>query len=453
VLDESDNPIEGIWVAVTTPDGEDYLAGASTNDAGVYLIEELAAGDVSILVGGIGTSWVETATPTTLLADQIVTVNFVLTPRMTGAVSGTVVDGDTLGIDKVCGTVYDTTSGDAISGFPETDSSGAFFVDDLDVGTYTLLFWDCDFQRTPAFTTVFLGNAVSIDSAVSFSILTGDTTELGAAALTLGATISGTVRLRAGTGSIALPASRGVDALVYVLDGSTWAEFPDPSPFVSAGGPGEYQVSGLPEATYRVALGDPATGVKAYTRVYWQNALDFDDATNITVTGSTAITGIDAIVEVARPGYQPTPISTESLTADVAGDVSTPDDDLMQNETTDVEVGDEFAGEWVSIWGHSTPVQMGGWVQVGADGMVTVPVPTSLPAGAHQLAAQDAEGNLIGWTDVTVTAAASSGGALSSTGLDRDNAILFGMLAAALLTLGAVLVIARSRQARASSAN
>lgn len=436
--------LDGVWVSVVGADGT-YLAGDSTVD-GVYLFEGLGAGDVTIVAGGIGSGWTEIEAPATLIADETVTRDLTLTPRIAGSVFGTVVDADALGIADICGVIYNTTTEEAVAGFLPTDSSGTFFTDDLDLGTYTLLFFDCDYTRAPAYTTIYLGGAVSLASATTFSITAGTTTDVGVTTLERGATISGTVRLKAGDDSIPLPANRGVDAKLYVLDDGTWSEFPDPSPFVGSGGPGEYEAMGLPEGTYRVALGDPATGVKAYTTKYWQDTDDFDDATNVIVVGSTPITGIDAIVEVARPGYQPTPISTDSLTPDAAGDVSTDDDTLTQNELVDVEIGEEFAGEWVSVWGHSTPVQMGDWVLVGPTGRVTVPVPSSLPPGAHQLAALDAEGMLIGWTDVTVTPADTPDGALPATGLNQAQLLLFVGFGAALLVVGAVLLFARSQR-------
>ncbi len=448
VEDSEGQPLETIFVYVRDDDGGPNLGSDVTSVGGTYEIDGLGAGNVSVFAGGPGTGWNEVEIPTTLIANETVVVDFELTPRIAGAVAGGVIDTSEIGIADICGEVYDVATGEVVAGFFPTDASGQFFADDIAVGDYTLLFYDCNFLRAPAFTTIFLGDAVSVAGATSFSITDGDTTDLGEITLQRGATISGTARLRAGDESIPMPANRGVDAIVWALDGGVWTQFPDPSPFVGDGGPGQYQVSGLPEGTYRVAIGDPATGVKAYTRVYWQGVVDFDDATNIVVTGTTPITGIDAIVEVARPGYQPTPISTASLTADVAGDVSTPDDTITQNETTEVEVGDELAGEWVSVWGHSTPVQMGDWVQVDANGTVTVPVPSTLPPGAHQLAAQDAEGTLIGWTDVAVSAAAPSDAELVATGVDGSSSLLGGTVGAALLLLGAGLLVARTRLVR-----
>lgn len=445
VSDADDNPIANLWVAVQSPSGGPNLAGGVTDVDGIYFFDELGAGEVEVVTGGIGTGWNEVTQAAVLVADETATVNLVLTPRLSGAAIGTVVDDHGNGVSDICGTAYNVVTGDAIAGFLATDPSGFFSLDDLDLGDVTLLFWDCDFTRTPAFATVYLGNAVSLASAGDFEVTDGGLVELGEITLERGATISGTVRLKAGDGSIPLPSNRGVDAVLYVLDGGTWSEFPDPSPFVGGGVSGEYDVLGVPAGTYRVALGDPATGVKAYTTKYWQDADDFDDATNIIIVGTTPITGINAIVEVARPGYQPTPISTDSLTPDVAGDVSTNDDTLTQNELVEVEVGEEFAGEWVSVWGHSNPVQMGDWVQVGPTGRVIVPVPLALPPGPHQLAALDAEGALIGWTDVTVTPADTPTGSMPSTGIDAAQALVVGGIAVVLLTLGARLVVARTR--------
>ncbi len=105
------------------------------------------------------------------------------------------------------------------------------------------------------------------------------------------------------------------------------------------------------------------------------------------------------------------------------------------------------AGEWHYLYAYSTPTALG-WAQSSAAGSVTVALPDSLAAGAHRIAVLDAEGTLVGWTEVTIAAGpAAAPGALPATGGNTAMLWGFGALGAALLAAGGVLVIARRRSA------
>lgn len=106
------------------------------------------------------------------------------------------------------------------------------------------------------------------------------------------------------------------------------------------------------------------------------------------------------------------------------------------------------ARAWVYAWAYSTPTELG-WAWTGAAAAATVTIPEGFAAGAHRIAVTDADGDVIGWVDVTVTAdvpvPAPAGGknaALAHTGVEGDAfaaaAWGAGILAAAgLLLLGA----------------
>lgn len=68
-----------------------------------------------------------------------------------------------------------------------------------------------------------------------------------------------------------------------------------------------------------------------------------------------------------------------------------------------MDVGEEFAGEWVSVWANSTPTALGGWVQVSANGTVPASIPSGL-VGSHRIAVQDADLQTIGWAPITLVA-------------------------------------------------
>ncbi|MGV9770278.1 fibronectin type III domain-containing protein, partial [Microbacterium sp. NPDC003461] len=94
-------------------------------------------------------------------------------------------------------------------------------------------------------------------------------------------------------------------------------------------------------------------------------------------------------------------------------------------------------GASYGVWFFSTPVSAG-TVTANTAGIVTVTVPTSLPAGAHRVVITDpTTGAIVGWAAVTVTGLPATGAAVP-----------VGMLgaAAALLGLGSVLLFAVYRR-------
>ncbi|MFC5929479.1 ExeM/NucH family extracellular endonuclease [Cryobacterium melibiosiphilum] len=111
-------------------------------------------------------------------------------------------------------------------------------------------------------------------------------------------------------------------------------------------------------------------------------------------------------------------------------------------ETITIDVGVEYAGQFVSVWMRSVPVNLGSWLQVSAQGFVTVTIPANTAAGTHRIIVQDATGAVIGWTEIQVAAAASSTASLPSMGIDATPGLFAGAL---LLLLGAVLMMHRRR--------
>ncbi|GAB3596895.1 glycoside hydrolase domain-containing protein [Microbacterium tumbae] len=113
------------------------------------------------------------------------------------------------------------------------------------------------------------------------------------------------------------------------------------------------------------------------------------------------------------------------------------------------------SGRWVTVTGlgasvwhfgyvYSEPTALG-WAQTDASGVATLALPDGLAPGTHRLAMLDADGELVGWTEITI--AASSGGSddLAVTGADGAVWWTVGGLGALLLALGAVLLIIRRR--------
>ncbi|MFK4808289.1 lamin tail domain-containing protein [Microbacterium sp. ZW CA_36] len=135
------------------------------------------------------------------------------------------------------------------------------------------------------------------------------------------------------------------------------------------------------------------------------------------------------------------PASDGQLTDATRGSVDAPAT-AAAGQTVTLFVGTQYAGDTVSVWLHSTPISLGTHV-VSAAGTVTVTLPAGVAPGEHRLVVLDADGNVIGWTEVTVT------GPLAATGADGAGLAATAGLAAALIGAGVLAVVLRRRRAHA----
>ncbi len=86
--------------------------------------------------------------------------------------------------------------------------------------------------------------------------------------------------------------------------------------------------------------------------------------------------------------------------------------EVLPGGTLTVLVGEEYAGQQVTVMMFSGPRNLGTFT-VAADGTIKVQIPSDAEPGVHRLAVYDAAGELIGWEDFTVLA--PGGGAGSGT--------------------------------------
>lgn len=144
--------------------------------------------------------------------------------------------------------------------------------------------------------------------------------------------------------------------------------------------------------------------------------------------------------EPSEPGA-PTPIADDQLTDATRGGVTVPRT-AQPGQTITVTIPGA-AGQTVHVWLHSDPVLLV-TAQVAADGTVQATIPTEVQPGQHRIVVQAADGTLIGWADITITASGEvigSGidGGLAETGLAVQPWPLVAALA--LLLLGGALVV------------
>ncbi|WP_166996679.1 bifunctional metallophosphatase/5'-nucleotidase [Paramicrobacterium fandaimingii] len=143
-----------------------------------------------------------------------------------------------------------------------------------------------------------------------------------------------------------------------------------------------------------------------------------------------------------KPGEDPAPVDESDVPDAAEGGIDTVDE-AKAGESITIDVGADRAGDWVSVWLHSTPIQLSdGWVQVSAEGTVTVTIPSDVAAGDHRIVVLDANGDVIGWQDITITAAEGSGdgtnaaGDLPRTGAEASELLPFALIALGLMALG-----------------
>jgi hypothetical protein len=148
-------------------------------------------------------------------------------------------------------------------------------------------------------------------------------------------------------------------------------------------------------------------------------------------------TPVDPTVPAPGNPGATSPVAEAAFTEAARGSVSAPAS-AVAGSTITVSVGTQFAGDTVNVWLHSAPVLLATRT-VAADGTVRVVIPANTPAGVHRIAVLAADGTLLGWDTITITA----GGALAYTGADLNAPIRAALI---LLLAGAGLLVLRRRQ-------
>ena len=106
----------------------------------------------------------------------------------------------------------------------------------------------------------------------------------------------------------------------------------------------------------------------------------------------------------------------------------------------DITVSGSLNGQTVHVWIYSTPTYLGAHAVSG--GKVTVKLPASVAAGTHRIVVTDANGTVIGWRSISVTA-----DGLPDTGANADTLGSAAALAAIALLSGAGLLLVSRRRA------
>lgn len=395
------------WTATLDVDPTVTVNGPETDVLGNSSQTGVGAGTYTVRVGGPGTGWIEQTKPAVAPSGGTVLVSFVLEVEPAGGIGGIVRSSASTGIGDICVDIIDVATGDAVASLTPTTtlSDGTYSATGIPIGTYTTMYWDCDYSRDPAWETRFYGGSTSLAHATAFPITLDATTTLTDVTLGLGGTISGHLNVQASDGVVEFPSGRGsgLGVTIFQLVDGAWLEFPSPSPFVGGPNPGDYDFRGLPTGTYRAGWFDPLTGPRSYADEYWNNQATLAAATDIPVVGGSTVIA-DVTLAVERPSGVPDPVATDDLAASDEGEITTLSFATAGTDL-EIEIDEDFAGEWMAAFGHSVPQLFGDWALVSSTGSITVPIPVDLPAGIHTLVVQNAEGLVMGWTTISIAAA------------------------------------------------
>lgn len=371
-----------------------------TDEDGTFEITGVSSGPYTVYVGGTGTSWTYASATTTVPFEGIATVSLTTSPRSTATIGGRVANLDDGTILNVCVSAFDATTGDFVDGtVAGSDPIDHGFFLELEAGDYLVHFQDCDLTDDVDYASAFYGGAIIPDAAEVVTVTASEDLYLEQILLESGS-FGGTIQVDAGDALVPLP-DESYDAVTVLTDfeGDLYEVEADVELHE---GTSEYSVSGLAPGTYTVLFEENFEGPRAFTPQFWPGVADADAAEPITIASDIHLADIDAVLSFAEPNANAVAVPTAELDGLFEDRISA-SPSVPQASTVTLQVPLWLAGEWVSVWAHSSPTQLGGWVKVPSTGIITATVPLTLGAGNHSIAVQHAEDGLVGWTEFAVT--------------------------------------------------
>ncbi|WP_448711071.1 lamin tail domain-containing protein [Microbacterium profundi] len=141
----------------------------------------------------------------------------------------------------------------------------------------------------------------------------------------------------------------------------------------------------------------------------------------------------------SQPGPSIEPLPGDAIVDGNRGGATVDKSSVAPGEKVTITLA-QNPGADVEVWMYSDPTFLTDGT-LSAAGAITVTIPKDAAAGAHRLAVYSADGELLGWVNIQVTAA---GGGLATTGSELPAAAL--VLALGLLFAGAIAVTLRRRR-------
>jgi len=268
-----------------------WYYGVNTDSSGYYTLYGLPAGNYKIqfttnwAVGNYVGEWYNDKNAFESADTVSVTVGVTTTDIDAqladgGAISGRVTDGSNNGIENVNVNIYDLNNSDNCVNSTATDSSGNYTVPGLAPGDYKVQFWP---GNAGNYLEEWYNNQGSFNDADVVTVSAGSTTTGIDAQLATGGTIHGKVM------DSSLLGIQNVQVSIYDLNfnwiKSTWTD-----------GLGDYTFQGLDTENYKIYFDTWNTG-NSYLREWYNNADEFDNATEVAVTAGQATNNVNAVLE------------------------------------------------------------------------------------------------------------------------------------------------------------
>lgn len=299
VTDRDGQPVAGADVEVSDP-GVGVRTSLSTDGDGRFVADGLPAGRYRVCFYPAGEDlalecWEDKErhyewTPVEVGEGQLVTgIDAELEPAI--HLRGTVTDdrGAPAAGVRVSATWYLNDEDNLIGccNTAVTAEDGSFDIGPLDSGEYSLGFSDKEQNR---YASEWWDDASTAAAATHFQAPRGESVDHLDAVLADLAHVAGRVR-----GADGASASGTLVRVFRFNEVDAYHQVGSGSPLAADGG---YEIAGLQPGTYRLAF-DAAPG--KYRTEYWNDARSLGTARDVVITGTTAVTGLDATLAVAPP--------------------------------------------------------------------------------------------------------------------------------------------------------
>lgn len=410
------------WIWLEDSRGQ-WSGSVVTDENGEFVFSNLASGTfyINSSVQGLGSTQQKTVVSgTTTIQDLVI--------RPLGFIAGKVLDQSGNSVPCALVTAYRKNSDGTRGPIVSADQAEYTTANGVGSGTYSLSVpdgtyflrvsqncWNNDEKIIVDFASAFWNQSSlsGTELPVSEIVVQGGQTvdEKNFAVSANGGQITGTVVAKTSSGVAPLAQGKFVTITVYKNISGTFEPQGYLSKWTSGRQGGDFSINGLPAGTYKLKISDPSNSTRGYETQYVGGS-SLSNAEVFTITAGRRIhIGQNELVNKVPQG-DPNSVDSSQLTASTENMIDAPEV-VEANQTISVEVGKDMAGEWVSVWAHSTPTALGDWVQVNADGTVTATVSESLPAGQHRIVVQDVDNQVVGWSATTVAASVQGS---SSTG-------------------------------------
>jgi hypothetical protein len=397
VLDKDGQPMPGIWVDATTETGGHASADDATGPDGAYSLSGLGAGDWTVSAFANVDGYEPFEQVVTIAANEDHEFDVHMVAQIVGTVEGTVRGSNGSPLKNIQVDIRGKNGdGDWYGQYGGTTDAAGHFSAHVSPGTdYTLRVW----SLTANWLTTYYGNHTALDDGEHFDVVVDQTTTLNPTTMGLGGRLVTQISKATPDGKALVDPQSFPAPTIYRKVADAWVVWEIMSPFAGTT-KGAIETNALPAGQYKVAFISDLTPERAFITKYWSGKSSLDTATIVTIKSGQTTTLANTTLVYPKPTDDVEDVADEEL--DGAPEVGTVSD-AEQGETFTIDVGEQYAGEWVAITAHSDPEPMSeGWVRVDSKGHVQGTVDYAVPAGEHTVIVQFADDQVLGTATLDV---------------------------------------------------